>query len=124
MRRDRGQSPVVAIYNASGTKLVSYTYDAWGNATVVHHNSGEYERYEKNKMHLHDPDEYCYFFLNNYSDYPLYAASLYEDDGDLTLTYIIYYDTNYKSAHDTYDGIRPGGANEEFPFSQDYLYDD
>ena len=33
MRRDRGQSPVVAIYNASGTKLVSYIYDAWGNFT-------------------------------------------------------------------------------------------
>lgn len=85
---------------------------------------GGYDRYEKHKKDLHDPDEYCYFFLNNYSDYPLYAASLYEDDGDLTLTYIIYYDTSYKSAHDTYDGIHLGGANVEFPFSQDYLYAD
>ena len=24
---------IVAIYNASGTKLVSYIYDAWGNFT-------------------------------------------------------------------------------------------
>ena len=35
MRWDRGQSPIVAIYDNSGTKLVSYTYDAWGNFNVT-----------------------------------------------------------------------------------------
>ena len=28
------QGDVVAIYNTSGTKLISYEYDAWGNATI------------------------------------------------------------------------------------------
>ena len=32
------QGDIVAIYNTSGTKLVSYTYDAYGKATVTNHN--------------------------------------------------------------------------------------
>ena len=27
------QGDIVAVYNSNGTKLVSYTYDAWGNFT-------------------------------------------------------------------------------------------
>ena len=34
------QGDVVAIYNVSGTKLVSYTYDAWGKVTTTYHNGG------------------------------------------------------------------------------------
>ena len=34
------QGDIVAIYNTSGTKLISYTYDAWGNFTVAYYNSG------------------------------------------------------------------------------------
>ena len=34
------QGDVVAIYNASGTKLISYKYDAWGNFTTTYHNGG------------------------------------------------------------------------------------
>ena len=29
---------IVAVYNHSGTKLISYTYDAWGNFTTTYHN--------------------------------------------------------------------------------------
>ena len=29
------QGDIVAVYNSSGTKLLSYTYDAWGNCTVT-----------------------------------------------------------------------------------------
>ena len=32
---------IVAVYNNSGTKLVSYVYDAWGAATVTYSNGGE-----------------------------------------------------------------------------------
>ena len=32
------QGDVVAIYNESGTKVLSYTYDAWGNHTTTWHN--------------------------------------------------------------------------------------
>ena len=34
------QGDVVAIYNSAGTKLVSYVYDAWGDATVSYPNGG------------------------------------------------------------------------------------
>ena len=32
------QGDIVAVYNHSGTKLVSYTYDAFGNHTTTYHN--------------------------------------------------------------------------------------
>ncbi len=31
---------IIAIYNASGTKVVSYCYDAWGNCTVLTNTNG------------------------------------------------------------------------------------
>ena len=34
------QGDVVAIYNESGVKVVSYVYDAWGNFTTTYHNGG------------------------------------------------------------------------------------
>ena len=34
------QGDVVAVYNQAGTKLISYTYDAWGNSSVSYYNSG------------------------------------------------------------------------------------
>ena len=32
------QGDIVAVYNQAGTKLISYTYDAWGNFTTIYHN--------------------------------------------------------------------------------------
>ena len=34
------QGDIVAVYDDLGDKLVSYTYDAWGNCTVAYHNGG------------------------------------------------------------------------------------
>ena len=34
------QGDVIAVYSDTGTKLVSYHYDAWGNATTTYHNGG------------------------------------------------------------------------------------
>ena len=34
------QGDIVAVYNASGTKVVSYAYDAWGNVTTTYHSGG------------------------------------------------------------------------------------
>ena len=34
------QGDIIAVYNASGTKLVGYTYDAWGNCTTTYYNGG------------------------------------------------------------------------------------
>lgn len=33
------QGDIVAVYSANGTKLISYTYDAWGNFTTSYHNN-------------------------------------------------------------------------------------
>ena len=33
------QGDIVAVYNQAGTKLVSYTYDAWGNFNVTEHST-------------------------------------------------------------------------------------
>jgi RHS repeat-associated protein len=38
------QGDIVAIYNSSGTKIGSYTYDAWGNFTVTTNSSVSLER--------------------------------------------------------------------------------
>ena len=37
------QGDIIAIYNASGTKLISYTYEAWGNCTINYYNDGRGE---------------------------------------------------------------------------------
>ena len=34
------QGDIIAVYNESGTKLVSYVYDAWGNHTAAYTNGG------------------------------------------------------------------------------------
>ena len=34
------QGDIIALYNSSGTKLVGYTYDAWGNCTTTYYNGG------------------------------------------------------------------------------------
>ena len=33
------QGDIVAVYNANGVKLISYTYDAWGNFATTYYNS-------------------------------------------------------------------------------------
>ena len=32
------QGDIIAVYNTSGTKLISYYYDAWGNFVKTTHN--------------------------------------------------------------------------------------
>jgi len=66
------QGDVIAIYNASGTKLVSYTYDAWGNFTrtdvassvpnVVKNNPITYRGY------YYDHDLDLYYLTTRYYD--------------------------------------------------------
>ena len=36
------QGDIVKVYNHSGALLISYTYDAWGNATISYSNNGQY----------------------------------------------------------------------------------
>ena len=34
------QGDIIAVYDQAGNKLISYTYDAWGNTTQTYYNSG------------------------------------------------------------------------------------
>lgn len=40
------QGDIIAVYNASGTKIGSYTYDAWSNMTVTTTSSNMKEQYQ------------------------------------------------------------------------------
>ena len=67
------QGDVVAVYNTSGTKLVTYTYDAWGrilntsyhnggNSTSIVHNNLKYRGY------YYDSDLNFYYLATRYYD--------------------------------------------------------
>ena len=66
------QGDVVAIYNASGVKLVSYTYDAWGKVTTTYHNNGASTpaRFNpfKYRGYYHDDDTNLYYLNSRYYD--------------------------------------------------------
>ena len=67
------QGDIIAVYDASGNKKISYTYDAWGNFTATYHNGAS-------SANLHNPYTYRGYYY----------------DGDLSLYYLNsrYYDSN------------------------------
>ena len=67
------QGDIVAIYNSSGTKLVSYDYyDAWGNYTVSYSNSGASTGVVYNPFryrgYYYDADLGMYYLQSRYYD--------------------------------------------------------
>ena len=66
------QGDVVAVYNTSGTKLVSYKYDAWGKVTTTYHNSGSTTgaRYNpfRYRGYYYDEDTGFYYLNSRYYD--------------------------------------------------------
>ena len=60
------QGDIVAIYNSSGTKIGSYTYDAWGNVTTNYHTSNSTESF----VVTHNPFRYRGYYYD--SDTQLY----------------------------------------------------
>ena len=66
------QGDIVAVYNAAGTKLISYAYNAWGEFTTTYHNSGD------STTAINNP----YLYRGYYYDYDLglyYLESRYYD---------------------------------------------
>ena len=62
---------IIAVYNTSGTKLISYVYDAWGNVTVTNHNvSGT------NSGARHNPFRYRGYYYDTETGY-YYLQSRY-----------------------------------------------
>ena len=66
------QGDIVAIYNEAGAKLVTYTYDAWGNFTRTYTNGGENTVAAKNPFtyrgYYFDFDLWFYYLNSRYYD--------------------------------------------------------
>ena len=66
------QGDIVAIYNASGTKLVTYKYDAWGNHTTAYSNGGNTTGAQYNPFryrgYYYDTDLGLYYLNSRYYD--------------------------------------------------------
>ena len=66
------QGDIVAVYNENGTKLVSYTYDAWGKVTTTYHNSGAYTAAQYNSFryrgYYYDTELGFYYLNSRYYD--------------------------------------------------------
>ena len=67
------QGDIVAVYNSSGTKLVTYDYyDAWGNYTVSYSNSGDSTGAQYNPFryrgYYYDSDLGMYYLQSRYYD--------------------------------------------------------
>ncbi len=66
------QGDIVGVYNKSGTKLISYTYDAWGNFTTTYYNNGASTTAVKNPFryrgYYYDSDLQLYYLQTRYYD--------------------------------------------------------
>ena len=67
------QGDVVAIYNTSGTKLVAYKYDAWGNVTYTNYNVagsnvGAYYNSIRYRGYYYDTETGLYYLNSRYYD--------------------------------------------------------
>ena len=64
---------IVAIYNNTGIKLISYTYDAWGNFSTTYHNGGANTTAAKNPFkyrgYYYDKDLGFYYLRTRYYDF-------------------------------------------------------
>ena len=66
------QGDIVAVYDTSGTKFVSYTYDAWGNITTNYSNGGGSTAVKYNSFryrgYFYDEDTGLYYLNSRYYD--------------------------------------------------------
>ena len=66
------QGDIIALYNSSGTKLVGYTYDAWGNCTTTYYNNGGSTGAQFNPFryrgYYYDSDLGLYYLNSRYYD--------------------------------------------------------
>lgn len=66
------QGDIVAIYNSTGTKLVSYTYTAWGTTTKDYSNNGANTTSVHNNLtyrgYYYDADLGMYYLQSRYYD--------------------------------------------------------
>ena len=76
------QGDIVAVYSATGTKLISYEYDAWGNFTTTYHYTGSstanYNKFTY-RGYYYDPDLKMYYLQSRYYD-PAICRFISPDD--------------------------------------------
>ena len=65
------QGDIIAVYDASGNKKISYTYDAWGNFTATYHNGAS-------TANLHNPYTYRGYYYDGETGL-YYVSSRYYD---------------------------------------------
>ena len=90
------QGDVVAVYNSSGIKVISYTYDAWGNHTVTWHDSystnfNAYYNPFRYRGYYYDTETGLYYLQSRYYN-PQWGRFLNADSAlyNNTLGYNIY----------------------------------
>ncbi len=65
------QGDIVAVYNSIGVKLISYTYDAWGNFTTTYHNGASASTLDNPftyRGYYYDEDLGLYYLNSRYYD--------------------------------------------------------
>ena len=66
------QGDVIAVYSDTGTKLISYRYDAWGNTTTTYSNGGASTLAANNRItyrgYYYDSDLGMYYLQSRYYD--------------------------------------------------------
>ena len=67
------QGDIVAVYDGEGTKLISYTYDAWGNFTTTYHNGCTSSHHAnlnpfRYRGYYYDADTGLYYLQSRYYD--------------------------------------------------------
>ncbi len=66
------QGDIIAVYSDDGTKLISYTYDAWGNFTTQYYNNGNTSTARYNNLryrgYYYDDDLGLYYLISRYYD--------------------------------------------------------
>ena len=67
------QGDIVAVYSESGVRLISYTYDAWGNCTETFHNIVGTNNFARNnpfryRGYYYDTDTKLYYLQSRYYD--------------------------------------------------------
>ena len=77
------QGDIVAVYSENGTKLISYTYDAWGNCTTTYYNGGAsttaiYNPFRYRGYYL-DTETGLYYLQSRYYD-PVIGRFVNPDD--------------------------------------------
>ncbi len=77
------QGDIVAVYNQSGTKVESYTYDAWGNCTTTYYNGGSISaaRYNPFRYMGYYYDNETWFYYLSSRHYNLEIGRFINADG-------------------------------------------